>query len=278
MQLSETTEFFSQVFTELPRRAAVYVPNVLTALVLIVAGWLVALLLRKIVYNLLNGALSWLSRHGTIARGVEKTTVSAKIPKFVSRMVYWGTLLFFLAAAIENLGLPGLSSFVQNLAYYLPTLLLGILIVVIGVVCGHVVRDWLGAGVSDSAAEYAPALARVAQASIVLVSIVVAADQVGVHSTFLMIALGIVMAAVLGAVAFAFATGAGPSVANIIASHYLQKTYHAGQRIRVQTDEGVIREITPTAVILETTDGMLMVPAKTFAEEKSLLVARGGDA
>ena len=49
-------------------------------------------------------------------------------------------------------------------------------------------------------------------------------------------------------------------------------------RIRVQTDEGVIREITPTAVILETNDGMLMVPAKTFAEEKSLLVARGGDA
>jgi hypothetical protein len=51
---------------------------------------------------------------------------------------------------------------------------------------------------------------------------VVALDQLGIDSTLLILAIGIVLAAVLGSVALAVGLGARSEVSNIIAVHYLK--------------------------------------------------------
>ena len=66
--------------------------------------------------------------------------------------------------------------------------------------------------------------------------------------------------------ALAFGLGSATAVGNIIASHYVQQMFKAGQVVRVGDDEGSIREITPTSVILDSKDARVVVPAKRFSE------------
>lgn len=274
MNTLDPATFLTGILERSTDRFTKYLPNLLSALLLLLLGWVVAIILRKILHGVGRAAIAWLGRHHLVERGMKKTTLSGTVPALVGGIGYWGVLLFFVAAAIEQLGLPGLSNLLNNFAAHLPSLLLGSLIVVGGVVLGHMVSEWVSAGLGS---EYATVLGKVAQTAVVVMAIIVASDQVGIQSTFLMISLGIVFAAVLGGVAFAFAFGAGPAVSNVIASHHLRQRYQPGDRIRIDGDEGVIQDITPTTITLETEGGQLSVPAKAFLEGKSLLVKDSSD-
>ncbi|MDX1409588.1 MAG: hypothetical protein R3330_15680, partial [Saprospiraceae bacterium] len=65
------------------------------------------------------------------------------------------------------------------------------------------------------------------------------------------------------------------SVSNIIASHYVIKTYQVGQTVRIGDLEGRIVGISLTAVEIETPEGICLVPAHRFSEETSVLLKEG---
>jgi small-conductance mechanosensitive channel len=69
----------------------------------------------------------------------------------------------------------------------------------------------------------------------------------------------------------AFALGSQTSVSNILAAYYLQKIYKIGQTVKIGDIEGQITQMTPTALILQTPAGQMMVPAKVFSETVSTL-------
>lgn len=111
---------------------------------------------------------------------------------------------------------------------------------------------------------------------VLMIAVIIAVEQVGIDSTVLVITLATVFAATFGAAALAFGLGARAAVSNIIAVHYLQKAYQAGDHVRIGGQEGQIIEITNTAVLLDGEEGRTLVPAHQFSEEVSLLV-RDGD-
>ncbi|MDO9461327.1 MAG: mechanosensitive ion channel, partial [Alphaproteobacteria bacterium] len=78
--------------------------------------------------------------------------------------------------------------------------------------------------------------------------------------------------ALLGGVAIAFSLGSKSFVSNLIGARYLNKDYRVGESIRVGKIEGKIMEITSIAVVLETNEGRVTVPAQIFGEEVSLLL------
>ncbi len=110
---------------------------------------------------------------------------------------------------------------------------------------------------------------------IVLVMAIVAIDELGIESTILTVTVATFFAATFGAAAVAFGLGARSSVSNILASRYVRKAYGVGDFVRVGEFEGKITEITDTAVMLESGEGRVMVPAQRFNDESSLLVKRG---
>ena len=103
---------------------------------------------------------------------------------------------------------------------------------------------------------------------------IVGVDQIGVDITVVVTALAIVLACLLGGLSIAFGLGARSYVSNLIGAHYLGREYQEGERIRINKIEGTILEITSVAVILETNEGRLTVPARLFSDEAVLLISR----
>lgn len=257
-----------------------YLPNLFGALALLLIGWLAARLLRVAVSKIAKGILTTLGRQRLAsAKAVQTHTQQSKtwqtMPAVVGAIVYWTVLLFFLAAAVEALGLRAVSNFVSLVTAYLPRVLAGILILLVGLWAGEFVRMLLARAAARAELAWGDLLARFVQVMIVLVMAIIAVDELGIESTILTVTFATFFAATFGAAAIAFGLGARSSVSNILASRYVRQAYDIGDVVRVGEHEGTILEITDTAVMLETEQGRVMVPAQRFNEESSLLLKHG---
>ncbi len=241
-------------------------PRIAGALALALLGLALAYLVRALSRRLIAGLDRLVPRlRLQQGRGAEFRTAAGWA---VGRVLFWLVLLFFVTLATEILGLPVVSVWLNGIVVYLPRFLAAVLILFAGLIGGQFLRDViLSTGIA-----YAPALARLGQMAVVVASALIAVNQAGLNvdllTSGLLLVLGI---ALLGSV-LTFALGARTTVANILASYYLQKIYRVGHRVSVGDHQGEIVQITATAVVLDAEEGRVSVPASVFAEQASILL------
>lgn len=273
MEYSNLGATLSETLNHLVRRIAEYVPNLLGALLLLLVGWLLARVGRAIAARLSGKVLGGLARSRNVAQSLERTGLRQRIPQVVGGLTYWVILLLFAAAAIERLELTVATTLLSGLANYLPRVLLGILLVLFGLLAGNVTNSLVSAAAASAGLQYPSLLGRTSQIFVVFISLVLGAEQVGIHTTLLTVIATLVLGSGLGGIALAFGLGSGAAVGNIVSSYYLVRTYRAGQTVRIGGHQGRILEITQTGVVLDTPEGRTFVPARKFSEEASLLLA-----
>jgi len=252
-----------------------YLPSILGAVLLLLAGWILARLLRAVTVRsvlLLDTLLSRVTK----TAGVERLRM-ARSSTVLGAVVFWVVLLFFVTAATHVLGLQSFTEWLARLLDYLPTLAAGLLIVIVGYVFSRFLADLVQATATRLAPPQRNALARVAQGMVLITAVLVGADQIGIQVTFLAILVGTVVAAAVGGVTIAVSLGARDYVSNLIGAHYMRQAFDVGQRVRARGHEGRILEITVTSLVLETDEGRVAVPARVYHEEPIVLIARSSD-
>jgi small-conductance mechanosensitive channel len=249
--------------------------RLITGVVLLVVGLLLATLLRAIAVRLVRAL-----ERAVPSRGFQTSLGGLSRERHVSdilgAIVFWFVLLFFVATAANALGIPLLSATVHSLSLFVPRVLGAVLIGVAGLVIGNVARGAVTAAAARAGTTIAPSLGQMIRVAILLAAALLAISELGVDITLLTAILSVALAALLGGFAIAFGLGARTAISNIIGSHYLRQTYDVGQLIRVGGVEGTITALTPTAVVIQVPDGRMVVPAKQFGEMPSLLVIKGG--
>lgn len=249
-----------------------YLPRALGAAVVLLVGWLGAKGVRFAVSRLLDRVEAFLR-----ARAGEERERQAEeaAERAVETLVFWLVILVAAGAAAEVLGLSSITGGLASFAQYIPNLIGSVVVLFGGLIAGNLAASWVRSATRSAGLAYGDAIAKVSKTAILLLAGVVALSQIGIDSTLLVVALGILLASFLGAVSLAFGLGARATVANIIACHYVQRNYRVNQRIRVGEHEGRILEVRPTGVLLDTPDGVAYVPGSTFANTSSILL---GDA
>ena len=254
------------------QRLALYLPSVLGAFLLLLVGWIVAHLLRAVAMRLVQLGERTLASVSA-RRGRQAARLSGAPAKILGSVVFWVVVLFFLTAATQVLGLGSFASWLARVADFLPTVFVGVLIIVAGFLVSRLAREVVEAAVAARADERQRGLiGRVVQAAILVTSILVGAEQIGIKVTFLVILAAAAGIALVGAVALALSLGSREYVANLIGAHYLRQRYSVGQQVRVAGFEGRILELTETAVVLETAEGRASLPAKVFNEQPVVLI------
>jgi hypothetical protein len=254
------------VFRDALESIVTYLPIVLTAVAVLVIGWLIAHLIRGLVRRALE-SMDWLfARFAPRAAGRSEALARAT-SRAISTVVFWIVLLVFAASALRILGGSLFESWTENLLAYLPSAIGGIIIIVVGFTGGALVRHVLeqasvGLGVGQSSL-----LGRLAQAVIVISCVVIGIDQLGVNVAFLIQLTTVTAAAVFGGIALVFALGTRQHLANLIGAHYARKHYAPGDFVKIGGFQGRIVEIVDGCVFLETDAGDVSVPAQNFSAE-----------
>ncbi|NVK40989.1 MAG: mechanosensitive ion channel [Oceanospirillaceae bacterium] len=271
---SNLRDILASSFTEFLQTLAAYLPNLITALLLLLLGWLFARLIQALVLRFGSGIdhlTARLRRHsGPAALPLRKPDSNV-----IARILYWLVFLFFLAAAVESMGLPGLADWITQLIQYLPKLIIGGLILLGGYLLGGLVQDLVRAAALARGLSSSDALGASVKVLIVVFAAILGIGHLGLNVGLLVNVVTIAVAAILGGLGLAFGIGASAQVSNILAAHQLRKVYRVGQKVRVDETEGDILEMTSTAVILDTDEGRTLVPARRFADSVSVLKRRG---
>ncbi len=264
-----------QWIAELGTALRAYTPTLLGAAALVAIGLIAAALLRWLSAGLITRVFGSVGGRWGLDRTMEETGTRVTVPRVVGAFVFWAVLLFFLAAALESLGLEVVSGMVERLTIYLPTLLGAVAVLLGGVILGKVLRAVVATGAKSAGIVRADDAGRVVRAAVLVVAAVIALEQVGVDAQLLVLLIAVVVGAGFAGAGLAFGLGAQTSASNIIASYYLAQTYRVGQTVRIGGLEGRILRTMPSGVLLESADGQVLVPAKKFSEEVSVLVAGG---
>jgi hypothetical protein len=258
-------------FQQIRQTAALHLPNVIGSAALVLLGWLLATLLRGICRRV-TPRLYQLVPSGAFQRGLKSSGMERVASESTAGIVYLVVWLLFLAAATETLGLPVVTTLVSSLALYLPSVLAAVLIFVAGIVFANIARSAILSTAASTAVAQGHLLGGAVRIVILMITAVVAVDQIGIDSTFLMITVAILMISTTGGLAIGFGLGARMTVSNLLAMHYVLQTYRIGQRVRVGEVDGRIVQISSTAVTLDTEQGRALVPASRFNELTSVLL------
>jgi small-conductance mechanosensitive channel len=248
-------------------------PKLAISLVVLCVGWLVAWSLRAIVRRVVERFSKRIST-GTAKATWQQALADKGTGRIVSSSIYWLVLLVAVMVTSEVVGLPILTTYLAALAQYLPKVIVAVAVLFAGVVVGRLINDAATSTAFRLLPHQGRQLARLVRGLIVGAAILVAIKQLGVDVSLLTDIFLIVLAAILAGAAFAFGLGARSIIANILAMHYVNKSYDVGQRIRLGDDNGRIVRTTSTTVFVEHADGELGIPGQRFFEERCLRISK----
>ena len=217
---------FSEVFGDL-------IPNLLGALVIVFAGYLLAKLLERLVDRGLRkiGLNSMLARGG-ILEAVERSGSHVNPTRVIGNLVFWLVMFAVILVAANALGLESLASVFGELVSYVPSVIAAIVIILVGIVLGQFVGGLIGA--SAGALHGGRALARVGSGGIILLAVFMALQELGIATEIVSTAFAILFGAIALAIALAFGLGSRDLAGEITREWY--------ERYKAERDEAMLRE------------------------------------
>ena len=273
MEIQEWTATLTDSVSRVAIQILEHLPAVLGAMVLLLVGWGVAWLLRYLTVHIAERTVIRLAQTRPMDTRVQQPRSYSAAPTIASRIVFWVVLLFFVLAASEVLELEVVSSLLTAVTAYLPRLFAGLLILFIGLWLAEVTRAVLRRTSTTIGIEQGDVLGRLGQALVLLTVFSIAAGQIGIDNTLLVVLVAILFGVILGTIALALSLGAKTTIANLLAAQSIAQMYGPGDVIRIGDIEGKILRITRTSLILETHDGQTLIPAKRFSEQESVHIS-----
>lgn len=188
---------------------ALFLPKLLAALVLLLAGWLLARLLRTAVKRGLE-ALGF----GNIAEksGLEALLrqggVELSLAGVIAGVVFWLVLLVVTVSVANSLGLDTVASLVNQVALYLPNVLVAILVLVFGTLFARFVNRLLFTWLHGTKSPLALTISTGAEYGVQVFSLFVALEQLQIGTHLITTAFAIAFGGLVLALALAFGLGA----------------------------------------------------------------------
>ena len=263
--------WLEQALEELTVALKTFLPNLLGAMALLIMGWVAAFVVRWLVHRFGKGLDAILAAiHRWL--GQEVTRPRWSVSNLVANIAFWITLAYAVSASAEQLGLVTFANWVLGLLGYLPRVLISAFILFIGYLISNGVRNIVVTVADFSGFQHGLSLGHLLSGLILAFTLLLGLAQLGLDVAVFANIIVLAAAALFASAALAFGIGAGDAVRNIMASHYVRKAYRPGQRVRMQSLEGEVLEITQVAVILETGEGTAWIPARQFLENVALVV------
>jgi len=248
-----------------------FVPNVLSAVLVVIAGWLLARLVRSLIIRGIHALDRVLHKFGS-QQASRLPMVEERSVKAVGAIFYWAVILLFLTAATQVLGMGVFSDWLSGIMKYLPAVIAGILILLAGFVFSLMVKDLVTAAATAAHIAYADLLGQTVQILIFSTAVVVGIDQMGINITFLIVIVAIILGMIFGGLALAFGLGAKNVVDNVLAAHYVRQTYQIGDTVEFDNIKGRIVQVTNVGIVVAHDQGQTHIPTSLFLTAQSTRV------
>jgi small-conductance mechanosensitive channel len=214
------------------------------ALVLVLIGWLTGRLLFALTWRLLQRfKFDEAASRAGIAAGLKQAGFTFPPSKLIAALVHWTAFLTFGMLALDALGFDAILQPLQALIGYLPRLLAAGVALVAGLFFAQISGRTSQAALASFGLEFHEAGGRLVRGLVIIVTALVALEQLDLNISILSDAFVNLLTIVVGGFALAFALGAQGIARNILAGYYVRENLTPGDVLVVDEIEGTLEAI-----------------------------------
>mgnify|MGYP005850935583 FL=1 len=207
--LASLTTFWTQL--------AAFVPQLLAALLLLFLGWLFANLVRTGVTKLLDVLkFDSLAEKTGIEAFLEQGNVDVTLSRLLARLVYWIIIFIVVVTVANSLGLHMVAELFNKVVFYIPNIIVAILVLVFGVLIARFINRLVFAYLNNIGVQGALTISTIAEYAVIIFVVFVALEQLEIGTNLLTAAFQIGFGAIGLAFALAFGLGGREWAAGVI--------------------------------------------------------------
>ena len=195
-----------------------FVPQLIIALIIFIIGWIIAVALESVVFQIfkalrIDRALQGLGIEAPLARA----GIRLDSGRFVGVLVKWFFILVFLVAALDVLGLRDVNVFLSQIVLvYLPNVIASAIILVAAAIIADVIKRVVTSSARAAHLPSAGFLGGVAKWAVWIFAILAAMYQLGIAGVFVQTLFTGFVAALALALGLAFGLGSRDAAARFV--------------------------------------------------------------
>ena len=185
-----------------------FLPTLVSVIVILIAGWMIATLVQKVITRFLK-----LARFDTISEKTGITNILAKgdinytLSEIVGVIIYWLMMLVVVLMAVNALQLTVAAELLNRVILYIPNVIASVFILVLGIFFASIVANAVRTTAATAGMQQARFLGQVTQTIIAVFVFIEALKQLGIDTSLLDLFIKAVLAALALGVGLAIGLG-----------------------------------------------------------------------
>jgi small-conductance mechanosensitive channel len=249
--VNQTLAWMTDPLVALYQRLAALAPNLVGALALLLAGYLLAKLAGAVVRSVLSrlGADRLAERSG-LASFAKQWGMERPISALLGSVAFAFVMLAFAISAADALGLAAAGQAVAQVMLFLPKFVAAIVFLVLGLLAASWLAGLVRHAADNAGVEYAQTLARVTMGVLSALVVLMAVDQLDIRIVLLQEVLSVLLAAAGVALALSLGLGTRTLSGEIISGVYLRDLLKEGDRIEWNGHTATVQEVGTVKTLL----------------------------
>lgn len=198
------TNSLQSVWGEVARQ----IPNLVIALVFLAIGWILAILIQRLIEHLFKTAkIDVLLKGAGIEDVLKKAGHELDSGYFVGMLVKWFIIVVFLMSSFDTLGLVQFSDFLRQVVSYIPNIIAAVLIMMAAVIVGNTIERIVIASSRATDVHAAEMLGHTSRWAIWIFAAIIALKTLGIDTMILSTIVTAVFAGLALALGLSFGLG-----------------------------------------------------------------------
>ena len=196
-----------------------YLPLLISALIILIVGWIVARLIKLLVDWILKTArFDKLADRTGISAGLKKGDLKITARELISRLIFWLIMIMVIIMTVDALGIPRAYDVLIGVFDYIPKVIAALLVLVVALFLANFVSGKVGAAASNAYLPGPEIFAAISRWAIIIFAAAIAMVELGIAPLLVTITFNIILGGFVLALALAFGLGGKDA-----ASKYLEE-------------------------------------------------------
>lgn len=215
--MQQQIDVFVASLTSFWTQLAGFVPQLLAAMILLFLGWILANIARSAMGKVLDAIkFDELGKKTGIETFLRQGNIELTLSRLIANLVYWIILLVVIVTVANSLGLTTVAELFNKVVFYLPNIIVAVLVLVFGVLVARFINRVVFAYLNNMGVDAALTISTMAEYAVIIFVVFVALEQLQIGTHLLISAFQIGFGALGLAFALAFGLGGKDWAASVI--------------------------------------------------------------
>jgi len=244
----------------------------LGALLVALAGWILARIISGIVRRLLErSGIDKLAERLNQVDLFSRYNIVIRPSLILARTIYYLLVFVFLVAAADVLDMPAVSDLVSDIINYIPFLISAILVFLLGILLADFLRTTVFHLFQSLKVPSAKLISDILFYFLIINVLIISLDQARMETQFVEGNLFILLAGIVLAFAIGYGLASRAMVANFLSALYNKDKIQLGDEITIDGVKGTIVYMDHISVVLKQGADQVVIPLSKLTSERFTL-------